>query len=187
MVFSLCECFCIFLNLCIAVQLGCAHEDILPALGKIRDKQRSDTQMAGGRESDLIDWLQALYIEIAKAHTEEESWFLLGEARFSPPSLLCPCLFTLVALVPFLYFLCWDDVKLVRAVVWPVYIYWPLSLFSNLACCLSLSQLMAFSLAQECQLFLAKIGSIPLAVWWIPNTCWWSSSLGIFPYLPYCT
>lgn len=50
MLFSSCECFRIFLNLCIAVQLGCAHEDILPALGKIQDKQRSDIQMARGRE-----------------------------------------------------------------------------------------------------------------------------------------
>lgn len=50
MLFSLCEGFPIFLNLCIAVQLGCAHEDILPALGKIPDKQRSDIQMARGRE-----------------------------------------------------------------------------------------------------------------------------------------
>lgn len=54
-----------------------------------------------GGESDLIGWPQALYIKIAKAYTEEESWFLLGEAHFSPPSPLSPCLFTLVSLVPF--------------------------------------------------------------------------------------
>lgn len=48
--FSLCERFPIFLNLCVAVQLDCVHEDVLPALGKIRDKQRSDIQMARGRE-----------------------------------------------------------------------------------------------------------------------------------------
>lgn len=48
--FSLCEHFPIFLNLCVAVQLDCVHENILPALGKIRDKQRSDIQMARGRE-----------------------------------------------------------------------------------------------------------------------------------------
>lgn len=32
---SLCEHFPIFLNLCVAVQLDCVHEDILSALGKI--------------------------------------------------------------------------------------------------------------------------------------------------------
>lgn len=92
-----------------------------------------------GGESDLIDWPQALYIKIGKAYTEEESWFLLGEASFSPPSLLCPCFLSLVLLVPFLCFLCWDGVRLVRAVAWPVYIYWPLCLFSNLVCCPCLS------------------------------------------------
>lgn len=130
-----------------------------------------------GGESDLIDWPQALCIKIAKAYTEEESCFLLGEACFSLPSLPCPCLLSLVSLVPFLYFLCWDGVRLVRAVVWP------LCFLIELAACLPAHGLQK----QECQLFLAKIGSIPLAVWWIPNTLWWSLSMRIFPCLPYCT
>lgn len=52
-----------------------------------------------------------------------------------------------------------------RVVAWPVHMYWPVSLFSNLVFCLSLSLLMAFSPAQGHRLLLAKIGSIPLAVW----------------------
>lgn len=38
-----------------------------------------------GEESDLIDWPQALYVKIGKAHREEENWFLLGEAHCPLP------------------------------------------------------------------------------------------------------